>query len=321
MKKVLVVVENAEEISSQKAIELLQKGIACGAETATVLLETEVSGENGRLAEMGSTVQYFSEDNSTGFRPEYYANLIAKAAEDFGAGSIWFATGENTLVYASRVAAKLKTTCIRDVFGLDWSGEGLVARRAAYAGKAEETLSVKSGVSVLTIKPRSFDVPAVPVPGKSAPRGLKVPGETMAMRVKNTIRRIQEEMDLGSAKIVVGTGRGAKNSEGIEFVRKFATAVNAAFGGSRAVVDAGLLPTHAQIGQTGKIISPLLYVCVGISGAVQHVAGIGHSKVILAVNKDPEAPIFKIADYGIVGDLFEVLPHLESEIKSLSVSR
>ena len=143
--------------------------------------------------------------------------------------------------------------------------------------------------------------------------GVKISPPT----IKEIIAEAGDDIDLADANIVVSVGRGAKDQAGIDLVKELANDLEAGFGSSRALIDAGLMSHNKQVGQTGKIVAPALYMAIGISGAIQHLAGMNGSKVILAVNKDPEAPIFNVADYGIVGDLFEVVPILREEIKKI----
>jgi electron transfer flavoprotein alpha subunit len=146
---------------------------------------------------------------------------------------------------------------------------------------------------------------------------LSPPEPDLKAVIKEIVSDAGSEIDLADANVVISVGRGAKDQAGIDLVKELANDLQAGFGSSRAMVDAGLLPHSKQVGQTGKIVAPTLYIAIGISGAIQHLAGMKGSKVILAVNKDPEAPIFNIADYGIVGDLFEVVPILREEINKI----
>ncbi len=146
---------------------------------------------------------------------------------------------------------------------------------------------------------------------------LSIPATDLKAVIKEILSDASGEIDLADADIVISVGRGARDQAGIDLVKKLANDLKAGFGSSRAMVDGGFMAHNKQVGQTGKIVAPSLYMAIGISGAIQHLAGMNGSKVILAVNKDPEAPIFNVADYGIVGDLFEVVPILREEIKKI----
>jgi len=146
---------------------------------------------------------------------------------------------------------------------------------------------------------------------------LSAPAADLKAVIQEVISDASGDIDLADADIVISVGRGAKDQAGVDLVRELANDLKAGFGSSRAMVDSGFMPHNKQVGQTGKIVAPTLYMAIGISGAIQHIAGMSGSKVILAVNKDPEAPIFNLADYGIVGDLFEVVPVLREEIKKI----
>ena len=146
---------------------------------------------------------------------------------------------------------------------------------------------------------------------------LSSPPPDLKAVIKELVSDASGEIDLADADIVISVGRGAKDQAGVDLVKQLASDLSAGFGSSRAMVDGGFMPHNKQVGQTGKIVAPTLYMAIGISGAIQHLAGMSGSKVILAVNKDPEAPIFNVADYGIVGDLFEVVPILREEIEKI----
>jgi electron transfer flavoprotein alpha subunit len=206
---------------------------------------------------------------------------------------------------------------ISDAIAVKLEGGQVVFTRPIYAGKAYVTQVVTDGLIVATIRPnnvaaleadagRSGDV----VQSEAAPVDLRTV-------VKEVVRQAATGVDLTAAKIVVAGGRGVKSAEGFKPLYELAEVLGAAVGASRAAADAGFCDYALQIGQTGKTVTPDLYIACGISGAIQHLAGMSASKVIVAINKDPEAPIFKVADYGIVGDLFEVVPLLTREFKAL----
>ena len=254
------------------------------------------------------------------YQAEPYAAAVA-AAVGAGAGASDYSA---VLVSATalgkdlgpRVAAKLGCALVADVTGLRYD-QGIVVTRPVYSGKAIYTLRVTAPLAVISIRPNA--VSPVECDSKGAVQDVAVADQARGTRA-TTIAVKQPEratLDVAEASVVVSGGRGLKDPEHFKLIEDLASAVGGAVGASRAVVDAGWRPHSEQVGQTGRTVSPDLYFAIGISGAVQHLAGMRTAKVIVAINKDPDAPIFKAADYGIVGDLFEIVPRLTEEIKKL----
>jgi len=216
----------------------------------------------------------------------------------------------------ARVAARLDLGHATDCTGFQVEGGTLVLKRPVYAGKAMATVKAKSLPVMVSIRPNIF--PPAPVSGASAAiEKIDVKDVPARAQVIEKVKKEAVAVDLAEAKIVVSGGRGTKSTEGFVPIKELANILGAAVGASRAAVDAGWIDYSTQVGQTGKTVAPQLYIALGISGAIQHLAGMSSSKVIVAVNKDPDAPIFKAADYGIVADIFDVLPVLNAEFKKV----
>ena len=251
------------------------------------------------------------------YSPEGYAQAIADRARQGGCRAIVFGASATGKDLAPRVAAKLGVGVAADLTDLAADGGGFVVTRPVYAGKALLKVRVTAQPAVLSLRPNVFTPVERPKAGAAETVAVKV----SASRV--TVREVKAapagSLDVAEAQVIVSGGRGLKEPANFKVLEELARAFGgqAAVGASRAVVDAGWRSHADQVGQTGKTVSPSLYIAVGISGAIQHLAGMRTSKVIVAINKDKDAPIFKIADYGVVGDLFEIVPRLTEEIRKL----
>ncbi|MEH7255126.1 electron transfer flavoprotein subunit alpha/FixB family protein [Neobacillus niacini] len=218
-----------------------------------------------------------------------------------------------------RLAVKLNAGLVSDVVAIENVDGEPVFTRPIYSGKAYEKKQVEEGVVLATIRPNNILVLETDSSRIGEIRSVQVEIKNLRTVIKEVVRKSTGKVDLSEAKIIVSGGRGVKSIEGFKALEELAEALGAAVGASRGACDAGYCDYSLQIGQTGKVVTPDLYFAIGISGAIQHLAGMSNSKVIVAINKDPEAPIFDVADYGIVGDLFEVLPLLIKEMKSVAV--
>ena len=251
------------------------------------------------------------------YAPEGYARAIADRVRTGGYGAVVFAASATGKDLAPRVAARLGRPLVQDITDVSVTGGAVIAIRPVYAGKALLKVRVAGSPAVLSLRPNVFTPVQRPKAGTQENAAVDgSPGRVVVTRIKAAPAGT---LDVAEAPIIVSGGRGLKEPANFKVLEELAAAFagRAAVGASRAVVDAGWRPHADQVGQTGKTVSPTLYVAVGISGAIQHLAGMRTSKVIVAINKDKDAPIFKVADYGIVGDLFDVVPRLTEELKKL----
>ena len=216
-----------------------------------------------------------------------------------------------------RIASKLDSGLISDVTQIEGSGDDVKFIRPIYSGKAFEKKVITNGKTFITIRPNNIAPPEKDESRSGDVQKVEVDVQNLRTVIQEVIRKASEGVDLSEANIIVAGGRGVKSAEGFDPLYELADALGGAVGASRGAADAGYCDYSLQIGQTGKVVTPDLYIAVGISGAIQHLAGMSNSKVIVAMNKDVEAYIFNVADYGIVGDLFEVVPALTEEIKAL----
>ncbi|HEY6578073.1 MAG TPA: electron transfer flavoprotein subunit alpha/FixB family protein [Rhizomicrobium sp.] len=214
--------------------------------------------------------------------------------------------------YMPRVAAKLDVPQISEILAVETPD---TFRRPIYAGNAIETVQAPAGKKVITVRTSAFK--PVDSAGSAPIESVEVPPEPGLSKFTGEELSKSERPELTSARIIISGGRGLQSGENFHLLEKIADKLHAALGASRAAVDAGFVPNDYQVGQTGKIVAPELYIAVGISGAIQHLAGMKDSKVIAAINKDEDAPIFQIADYALVGDLFKAIPEMEQELTRL----
>jgi len=220
---------------------------------------------------------------------------------------------------APRLSVKLDAGCVVDCIKLNLSGNEIILTRPAYAGKALIDLKLLSNKKVITLRPNVFKAQISESPAPAEIVVKEISGVNLKSKV-TSFKKSEGKLDVAEADIIVSGGRGMKGPENFHLIEELAESLGAAVGASRAVVDAGWRPHNEQVGQTGKTVSPTLYVACGISGAIQHLAGMSSSKYIVAINKDKDAPIFNVADYGITGDLFEIIPALTNEVKKVKQS-
>jgi len=317
MAEVLVLAEHSGETVKKVTLELLTLARRFG-EPAVVWIGDGAGGGRERLAEFGAAKVYVVDGGGV---DDYVvapaAQVLASLAGRVSPAAVLVAaTGEGKEI-AGRLAVKISSGVLTDVVDLTPAddGSGPVAEQSIFGGAIIVQSRVRSGTPIVAVRPNS--TAPEPAAGAAAlePAGIELSEAAKAARVTERVAAERgERPDLTEASIVVSGGRGVGNAENFALIEKLADSLGAAVGASRAATDAGWYPHQFQVGQTGKTVSPQLYLAVGISGAIQHRAGMQTSKTIMVINKDPEAPIFELADFGIVGDLFNVVPQLTDEI-------
>lgn len=322
-KKVLVLGEVREGSLRNVSFEGIAAGkkIAAGGEVVGVLLGDNVKDLANELIAYGAdrviTVEHPHLKNYTS---DGYSQAFLAVQEQENADAIVFGHTSLGKDLSPKIASRLSSGLISDVTEIEGEGDSALFIRPIYSGKAFEKVKIKDGVVFVTIRPNNI-APLTKDAGRSGDvSSLSVEITNLRTIIKDVVRKSTDGVDLSEAKVVVAGGRGVKSAEGFEPLKELANLLGGAVGASRGACDAEYCDYSLQIGQTGKVVTPDLYIAAGISGAIQHLAGMSNSKVIVAINKDPEANIFKVADYGIVGDLFEVIPMLIEEFKALKAN-
>ncbi|PJA99805.1 MAG: electron transfer flavoprotein subunit alpha [Ignavibacteriales bacterium CG_4_9_14_3_um_filter_30_11] len=261
-----------------------------------------------------SNVTHFKNNVLSNYSSSAYTKIITEYAKEISADYLITANTSFGKDLAPRVGIKLNAGCLVDCVKLDVQNNEVIATRPIYAGKALMETKLNSNIKLFTIRPNVFKPEENKVEYNLTTKNVDNPDTST---IVSEFKKAEGKLDVAEADIIVSGGRGLKSAEEFKLIEELADALGAAVGASRAVVDAGWRPHREQVGQTGKTVSPSLYVACGISGAIQHLAGMSSSKYIVAINKDKDAPIFGVADYGINGDVFEILPKLTEAIKLL----
>jgi electron transfer flavoprotein alpha subunit len=279
--------------------------------------------EADKLKDFGAKNIYWSAAATVAdYTAEAYAEVAKGLIEKNGYTTAMAAATTTGKDLMPRLAGLVDAGMASDVIGFEKGDEGVVYIRPMYAGNAEARVVIDTPTHVLTVRETAFDHAA---PGGPNAQVTEHPVELDPANLKSRFVEFNlsksERPELTEAKTIVSAGRGVKDADGVQLIEKLADTLGAALGGSRSVVDEGLLPNDLQVGQTGKIVAPDLYFACGISGAIQHVAGMKDSKIIVAINKDEEAPIFEVADYGLVDDLFKAVPKLMEQIEQVKAAK
>jgi electron transfer flavoprotein alpha subunit len=318
---IVVYVEQSAGKIKKTSLEAVSYGFALAAKTGegavvAVALGTLDSNELASIGEAGAAkVLHISDERLNAGVIQAHASAVAQAFESTGASTLILAKSSLGDAVAARLAIKLQAALVSNVVELPRLEGGFVVKRSIYTGKAFADTTVTTAKKILAIKKNAVDQKLDGAKAQVETFAVAIPESDFASKISATERATGEVL-LPEADIVVSGGRGMKGPENWGMIEELAKTLGAATGCSKPVSDIGWRPHHEHVGQTGVKVAPTLYIAVGISGAIQHLAGVNSSKCIVVINKDPEAPFFKAADYGIVGDAFEIVPQLTAALKA-----
>lgn len=318
--KILVFLEQRNGIIKKQSFEPARKGYSLSRELnceVTGLVIGDVITNLNSLQEHGLVnLVHLKNSKLSNYSSTAYAKLISDFARENGFNILLFSHTSLGKDLAPIVSAKLDAGYGADCTSIHVSDGNIIAERPIFAGKAIMNFSINSEVKVLTIRPNSVSLTDDGYSVQTNVEVKEITEDQLDLRsIVVNFEKAEGKLDVAEADIIVSGGRGMKGPENFYLIEEIAQLIGGAVGASRAVVDAGWRPHSEQVGQTGKTVSPKLYIACGISGAIQHLAGMSSSKCIVAINKDKDAPIFQVADYGIVGDVLEVLPKFKNELK------
>ena len=319
-KKVLVLGEVRGEELRNVSFEAIAAGkeIASGGEVVGVLLGENVTDLGKEMIAYGADrVVVVNDEKLKNYTPDGFGQALRQVIDSENPDAVIMGHTSIGKDLAPKIAAKLEAGVISDAIAVEVDGDDVIFTRPIYSGKAFEKQKSKEGILIATIRPNNIKALEKDESRSGDVNTLDVEIKDLRTIVKEIVRKASTGVDLSEASIIVAGGRGVKSADGFKVLQELADVLGAAVGASRGACDAGYCDYSLQIGQTGKVVTPDLYIACGISGAIQHLAGMSNSKVIVAINKDPEANIFSVADYGIVGDLFEVVPLLTEEFKKI----
>ncbi|MDP2301206.1 MAG: electron transfer flavoprotein subunit alpha/FixB family protein [Ignavibacteria bacterium] len=316
---ILVYLEQREGFIKKGSFEAVSKAIEIapllGAEVNALVIGDSINNSDSLKKYGLNKVTFYKNSELQNYSSSAYAKIIADAVKSVNANYLIMSNTALGKDLAPLVSVALNAGLVVDAVSLEIENGDLTITRPIYAGKALESVSITTNIKVVSLRPNVFkaienEVPEIEI------STIEVTDPDLSNRVVE-LKKSEGKLDVAEADIIVSGGRGLKGPEHFGLIENLAKSLNAAVGASRAVVDAGWRPHREQVGQTGKTVTPTLYIACGISGAIQHLAGMSSSKYIVAINKDKDAPIFSVADYGIAGDLFEILPVLTEEIKKV----
>jgi electron transfer flavoprotein alpha subunit len=315
---VLIFLDQSEGHIKKNSFEAASYGVKVAEQLGTSAEGIVLGNVNDDLPALGTyglkKIHHFKNEALNNIDAQVFTNIIGEAASRIGANVIIFSNNVDGKAIAPRLSAKLKAGLVSGAIALPDTSNGFVVKKSVFSGKAFANVAIKTDVKIISLNPNSYKV------HKGEGTAEVITPETAASQPKvkvTAVNKVAGEIPLSEAEIVVSGGRGLKGPENWNLITDLAKALGAATACSRPVADADWRPHHEHVGQTGLAIAPNLYFAIGISGAIQHLAGVNRSKVIVVINKDPEAPFFKAADYGIVGDVFEVVPKITEAVKKL----
>ncbi|WP_214775649.1 electron transfer flavoprotein subunit alpha/FixB family protein [Exiguobacterium sp. s37] len=314
--KALVLAEAREGALRNVSFEAIAAAKQLTDDVTAVVIGDHVQSLVQELGEYGaSRVLVVEDDRLKHYTPDGYGQVLRQLIEQENPEMIVLGHTALGKDIAPKLAARLDAGLISDVVSIEGTGRDAEFVRPIYSGKAFEKVKFKDSVMFFTIRPNNIDALARQAGASVSVETPAVELKDLAMIVKEVVRKATGKVDLAEAKVIVAGGRGVKSEDGFKPLEELAELLGGAVGASRGACDADYCDYALQIGQTGKVVTPDLYIACGISGAIQHLAGMSNAKVIVAINKDPEANIFSVADYGIVGDLFDVVPMLTEEFR------
>lgn len=317
MGKILVFAEFSHGHLKRSAQELLSAAKKTGQSVLAFAAGSKSQEIANELAAYGATeVHLFQETSFDQYNPELFAASFADFIQKSGATTVLASASALGKDLFPRVAAKLDAGVVSDCIELAISGDDVTVKKPFFSGKSFAKIGFEnSPIKIVLMRANQLPVDAPNTSATAAPTAQKAASGDFKTLIKEIVKGTTEKLDLTEANVIVSGGRGLKEAGNFKLLQDLADVLGATVGASRAVVDAGWVGHDMQVGQTGKTVAPSLYIAVGISGAIQHIAGMSGSKVIVAINNDPSAPIFQKATYGIVGDFADVLPKLTDEFK------
>lgn len=318
---VLIFIDQSEGSIKKTSFEALSYGSQVAGQLSVEAAGIILGKTNDDLASLGKygvkKIYHVQDGNLDNLDTQVYTKVLAEAVNQTGAQVVVFSHNLNGRAIAPRLSARLKAGLVAGATSLPDTSNGFIVKKNVFSGKAFANVNVLSAIKIISLNPNSFQVK--PTEGTATVEQLTIAVDAPKVKV-TAVNKISGEIPLSEAELVISGGRGLKGPENWGMIEDLAKELGAATACSRAVADAGWRPHHEHVGQTGLAIAPNLYFAVGISGAIQHLAGVNRSKTIVVINKDPEAPFFKAADYGIVGDAFEVMPKILEEVKRIKGS-